>query len=202
MNSNTIFYGQDRRKGTFLKGFKTFFVALYLNPIIQRLHQKLPRKCFQILIHTIFFWLFIHHLLPLWQWIYKHVVNRKAWVGMLILYLNKYLSDVALLFCFPTVVYGTSWIRERMGSDRKWQFIPSSPLTDMSHSLMTLLCSLSLHLICVSVKPEQPTPAPLDSKANAHPFNDIRFGVMPFSIALILSSICIIQPATQPEPGR
>lgn len=66
---------------------------------------------------------------------------------------------------------------------------------------MTLLCSLSLHLICVSVKPEQPTPAPPDSPANAHPFNDIRFGVMPFTIALILSSICIIQPATQPELG-
>lgn len=86
-----------------------------------------------------------------------------------------------------------------MGSDREWQFIPSSPLTDMSHSLMTLLCSLSLHLICVSVKPKQPTPPPRDSKANTHPFNDITFGVMPFSIALILSSICIIQPVTQPE---
>lgn len=67
------------------------------------------------------------------------------------------------------------------------------PLTDMSHSLMTLLCSLSLHLICVSVNPEQPTPPPPDSRANTHPFNDITFGVMPFSIALILSSICIIQ---------
>lgn len=125
-------------------------------------------------------------------------MNRKAWVGILILYLNKYLSDVAVPSRFPTVVYGTSWIRERMGSDGEWQFIPSSPhptpLTDMSHSLMTLLCSLSLHLICVSVKLEQPTPAPLDSRANTHPFNDIRFGVMPFSIALILSSICIIQP--------
>lgn len=33
------------------------------------------------------------------------------------------------------------------------------------------------------------------------PFNDITFGVMPFTIALILSSICIIQPVTQPELG-
>lgn len=128
-------------------------------------------------------------------------MNRKAWVGVLVLYLNKYLSEAPVLACFPTVVYGTSWIRERMGSDREWQFIPSSPLTDMSHSLMTLLCSLSLHLICVSVKPRLPTPPPPDSKANTHPFNDITFGVMPFSIALILSSICIIQPVTQPELG-
>lgn len=66
---------------------------------------------------------------------------------------------------------------------------------------MTLLCLLSLHLICVSVKPRLPTPPPPDSKANTHPFNDITFGVMPFSIALILSSICIIQPVTQPELG-
>lgn len=61
------------------------------------------------------------------QQIYKRVVNRRARAAMLILYLNKYLSDVAVLSCFPTVVYGTSWIRERMGSDREWQFIPSSP---------------------------------------------------------------------------
>ena len=128
--------------------------------------------------------------------------DQKAWVGLLVLYLNKYLSKALVLSCFPTVVYGTSWIRERMGSDREWQFIPSSPLTDMSHSLMTLLCSLSLHLICVSVKPEQPTPPPPDSNTNTHPFNDIRFGVMPFSIALILSSICIIQPVTQSELGQ
>lgn len=131
----------------------------------------------------------------LWQ-------TRKVWVGILVLYLNKYLSEAPVLSCFPTVVYGTSWIRQRMGSDREWQFIPSSLLTDMSHFLMTLLCSLSLHLIVVSVKPEQPTPPPPDSKANTHPFNDIRFEVMPFSIALILSSICIIQPVTQPELGR
>lgn len=80
-------------------------------------------------------------------------VNRKAWVGILVLYLNKYLSEAPTPPPVPTVVYGTSRIRERMGCDREWQFIPSSPLTDMSHSLMTLLCSLSLHLICVSVKP-------------------------------------------------
>lgn len=75
------------------------------------------------------------------------------------------------------------------------------PLTDMSRSLMTLLCLLSPHLICASVKSERPTPAPPDSRANTHPFNGITFGEMPFSLALILSSICIIQPVTQPELG-
>lgn len=69
----------------------------------------------------------------------------------------------------------------------------------MSHSLMTLLCLLSLHLICASVKSEQPTPAPPDGRAHTHPFNGITFRVMPFSVALILSSICIIQPVTQSE---
>lgn len=124
-------------------------------------------------------------------------MNRKAeWV-----YLSTTWINVCLLSCFPTVVYGTSWIRQRMGSDREWQFIPSSPLTDMSHSLMTLLCLLSLHLICVSVKSKQPKPPPPDSKANTHPFNDITFGVMPFSVELILSSICIIQAVTQPQLG-
>lgn len=35
------------------------------------------------------------------------------------LYLNKYLSAGRRGSCFPTVVYGTSRIRERMGSDRE-----------------------------------------------------------------------------------
>ena len=88
-----------------------------------------------------------------------------------------------------------------MGSDREWQSTPPPLLTDMSHSLMTLLCLLSLRLICASVKSERPTPAPPDGRANTHLLNGITFGVMPFSVALILSSICIIQPVTQPELG-
>lgn len=141
---------------------------------------------------------FINHLLGAVLW----------WAGELEwMHLSTTWINICLVSCFPTVVCGTSRIRERTGSDREWQFIPSPPptphppLTDMSHSLMTLLCSLSLHLICVSVKLERPTPAPSDSGANTHPFNDITFGVMPFSVALILSSICIIQPVTQPELG-
>lgn len=33
--------------------------------------------------------------------------------------LNKYLSEAPVQSCFPTVVYGTSWIRQRMGYDRE-----------------------------------------------------------------------------------
>lgn len=116
-------------------------------------------------------------------------------MGALVHWLNKYLS--AVLFS-----HGGAWDITDKGEDGLWQRVtihPPTPITDMSHSLMTLLCLLSLHLICASVKSERPTPAPPDSRANTHPFNDITFGVMPFSVALILSSICIIQPVTQPE---
>lgn len=101
--------------------------AVHFSAMNQILHWQIKSDGSEKQSHTVAQHHHRHHRVFFCQQIYKHVVNGRARAAMLILYLNKYLSDVAVLSCFPTVVYGTSWIRERMGSDREWQFIPSSP---------------------------------------------------------------------------
>lgn len=88
-------------------------------------------------------------------------------------------TPTPLPLSFPTVVYGTSGIRERIRFDREWQSIHPSP---------RLPCHISWRLYCVSCHctwsvcqsaPGWPTPR-LPSTTKTHSSNYIRFGVMSF----------------------
>lgn len=63
-------------------------------------------------------------LCALWQQIYKHEANKNTWVGMLIPYLNKYLSDVAVQSLFS---HGGVWDIMDKREDGLWQRVTIHP---------------------------------------------------------------------------